>query len=127
MKMKKIVLIFSLLVIGLQACYYDNEEELYPYVDTGCNLENVTFSTTITGILSSRCLACHSNANANSYGEGIKLEDYQDVKNAADGGRLLGSIKHEQGFAEMPIGTDKLDDCKISQFEAWINAGAPNN
>lgn len=125
--MKKIILIFSLLVLGLQACYYDNEEELYPTVETGCNTKNVTFSETITEIFSSRCYACHSNVNANSYGGGIKLEDYQDVKNAADGGRLLGSIKHEQGYAGMPIGAAQLDDCKISQIEAWINAGAPNN
>ncbi|HHH52285.1 MAG TPA: hypothetical protein ENK91_01380 [Bacteroidetes bacterium] len=125
--MKKIVLILSLLVVGLQACYYDNEEELYPSVDTGCNLENVTFSGTISGILSSRCLGCHGNATASSYGDGIKLEDYQDVKNAADGGRLLGAVKHEQGYSKMPLGSAKMDDCKISQIEAWINAGSPNN
>ncbi len=125
--MLKTTLILTFLIIGLQSCYYDNEEELYPNVETGCNTENVTFSGTITDILASRCYGCHSNINANSYGEGIKLEDYQDVKNAADGGRLLGSIKRESGFTAMPLNTGKLDDCKISQFEAWINAGTPNN
>jgi len=125
--MKKNILIFTLLMIGLQSCYYDNAEELYPNIETNCNIENLSFSTTVTEILSSRCYGCHNNANANTYGEGIKLEDYTDVKNAVDGGRLLGSIKQEPGFAAMPIGAAKLDDCKISQIEAWINAGAPNN
>ncbi len=115
------------MIIGIQACYYDNEEELYPVINSGCNTENVTFSKTIKDIFASRCYGCHSNVSANNSGGGIKLEYYQDVKTAADGGRLLGSIKHESGFAKMPIGTGKLDDCKISQIEAWINAGAPNN
>ena len=125
--MKNILLILLIGFLGLQSCYYDNEEELYPQVETGCDTGNVTFSKTISDILSSRCLSCHNNANADSYGDGIKLEDYQDVKSAAEGGRLLGSLKHENGYAKMPLGAGKLDDCKILQIEAWINAGFPNN
>ncbi|MBK9291729.1 MAG: cytochrome c [Bacteroidetes bacterium] len=103
------------------SCYKDNEEDLYP---GGCNTENVKFSTTIQPIFNSSCVSCHSGAGASA---GIRLSNHSEVVAAVDGGRLLGAIKHQSGFSAMPPSGPKLTDCQISQIEAWVAQGKPNN
>ncbi len=123
--MKKI---FGILIIifFLQSCYYDKEEILYPVTEDTCNASDSDFAT-IKNTISENCLSCHSNTSASTLGGSIKLEDYADIKSYADNGKLLGSIKHESGYSAMPKNGAKLNDCKISQIENWINSGTPNN
>ena len=109
------------------ACYYDNEEFLYPQVNNTCDTTNITFSKSIVPILANNCLSCHSNASAAGLGANVKLENYADVKVYADNHKLFGSINQSAGFFAMPLGSPKLDDCKIKTVRLWINAGAPNN
>jgi hypothetical protein len=106
----------------LSSCYYDKEEELY---GTSCNTGNVTYSTTITGIINAyNCLSCHNGAVPSG---GFSLSGYDNVKAKVTDGRLLGAISHTQGFAAMPQNAPKMSQCDINKVKAWVDAGALNN
>ena len=106
----------------LTGCHYDVEEELYGT----CNTTNVTYSTTIRNILTNNaCLNCHGTPASN--GAPFSLEGYANVKAQVDAHRLFGAINHENGFAPMPQGGPKMNQCDINKVKAWIDAGAPNN
>ncbi|HEX2606059.1 MAG TPA: hypothetical protein VHK91_01725 [Flavisolibacter sp.] len=116
MKIKLILLtlISGMLMIG---CTYDVEDT--------CDTSNVTYKTTITGLLTSyECYTCH--AGTAPLGN-INLEGYANVKAQVTAGRLFGAINHSPGFSPMPDGRPKMNDCDISKFKAWIDAGAPDN
>lgn len=126
MKTPLIVLLFAVF-FGLfpgTGCTWENEEDLI--VETGsCDTLSVSFGEDIVPILSANCYSCHSNSNAPVFANGIELEDYQDVAGLT--GRIIGAVNHRDGFAPMPPGGEKLDDCSIEKIEAWINSGAPDN
>jgi len=126
MKISRItgVLMFTV-VLTLHSCYYDNEEALYPTVGTQCDTLNVTFSGTVTTMLANSCLSCHSNITAASSGNGIRLQDYADVKARASS--VAGAIKHSGGYSPMPKNGGQLKACTISQFDVWIKNGMPDN
>ncbi|MBU8892984.1 MAG: hypothetical protein KOO66_09410 [Bacteroidales bacterium] len=115
------------IIVAVQSCYYDNEELLYPELSSACDTLNITYSGTISPILTLQCLSCHSSSAASAYGGGIRLEDYSDVKIYVDNGKLWGSVSHSSGFSPMPKEAGKMAGCKITQFEIWINSGAANN
>ena len=109
--------------ITLSACYYDNEEDLYPG-GSGCNALSGKYAAEVAPIIASRCLSCHSNATRQG---GVILEGHDKLKIYAANGSLLGSIKHDRGFSAMPDGSPKMPDCEIGTIENWVNAGSPNN
>lgn len=111
--------------LSLTACRYDNAEDLY--TSAPCDTTNITFSGTIVPILATHCYSCHNEANYVSSGQSKLLEGYINVVDYVGDGSLLGSIKHQGGYAAMPDGAAKLSDCDIQKVELWINAGAPNN
>jgi type IV secretory pathway VirB6-like protein len=119
-----ILVIFT--TILLSACYYDSEEYLFPQLSNTCDTTQVTFALGVKPILQNSCYSCHSNTTF-AFGNNIRLEDYADVKTRADNGSLLGSISHAGGYAAMPQGSAKLEDCKITIVIKWIETGAPNN
>jgi mono/diheme cytochrome c family protein len=98
--------------------------------DADCDTSNVTFSGTIwPDIIQKHCFGCHNGPQANG---GIHLENYNDVKTAADiaagqYGSLLGVITHAAGNSPMPKNQPMLSDCKIAQVEKWLADGAPDN
>ena len=105
----------------LVSCYYDNEDELYP---NGCNTNDISYNDNIVQILQSNCLSCHDALSQNG---NVNLEGYDNVKLYIDNGRLIGAIRHEDGYSTMPQGTSKLSKCTIDRIQAWVDAGAPNN
>jgi hypothetical protein len=107
------------------SCYYDNEEALYPSLNTACDTANVTFSGKIIPMLSNNCLSCHSNVTAGSAGNGIRLENYADVQSRVTA--IAGSINHSGTYSPMPKNGSKLKACLIAQFEIWVRKGTPNN
>ena len=114
-----------LFVIFFASCYYDSEEALYPSYNSSCDTTNVTFSGSITPILSSNCWGCHSNSNAASFGNNIKLENYSDV--TAQINSILPAIKQTGTISPMPKNGTKLSACSISKFDIWVRIGMPNN
>jgi len=93
-------------------------------VASACDTSSVKFSTTISSIITSKCVGCHSGTPPQG---GISFTTYAGVKAKVDDGRLWGSINHFAGFSPMPKGGAKLSDCEIKQFRKWMDAGAPNN
>lgn len=117
-----ITVIFLLFTVS---CYYDNEESLYPVLNSSCDTTNVTFTGKIVSMLSNNCLSCHSNATAPGSGNGITLENYADVKARATA--IAGSINQTGPYSPMPKNGGKLKACLITQFGIWVRNGAPNN
>ena len=105
-------------------CTYHNEEEYFSANENLCDTTNMSFSNDMVPIFENNCYACH---NSNDRTAGIVLETYDGVKAAVETGRLIGAIKHEKGYANMPRSAAKLDDCTISKVEAWINQGMQDN
>jgi hypothetical protein len=121
--MKKIPFLLAMALLAIQTgCYYDVEEELYP--DITCDTAARSYSTHIVPILQNNCYVCHSQA-ANL--GNVTLEGYNNLKTYVNSGKLLGAIKHQQGFQPMPQGQPQLADCSIAQIEAWITDGALDN
>jgi len=123
--MKKKVFGITITVIGLalmQGCTYD-KGMLVPLINCPDTL-NISFASKIRPLLQANCFSCHGNG----VGEGnISLDTYDQVKQVAISGRLLGSISHSSGFAPMPQGAGKLNDCNIIAVSAWIREGTQNN
>jgi uncharacterized membrane protein len=112
-----------LLVAGLQACYYDNEQDLYPVVPGGgCDTTAISYANTIQPIIQSRCTACHS---AGFPSGGLALTNHAEVAGSVN--RIIDRITRNAGDALlMPQGA-KMDACRIDQIVAWANQGALNN
>lgn len=111
-----------MLLLANTGCYKDNEQTLYP---SDCNTTNVSFSQTITPIINNNCVSCHSGG-VNASG-GIDMSTYDLIMVVVNSGKLLGSIRHDAGFKEMPQGSSQLSECSINQVDAWITQGALNN
>jgi len=117
-----IIAIFSLFFVS---CYYDNEEALYPTLNTSCDTTNVTFSGSIVTIFTNSCYSCHSNNTATASGNNIRLQNYADV--VARAVAVAGSIKHIGHNSPMPKNGGKIKACSISQFDIWVRNGMSNN
>jgi cytochrome c553 len=124
--MKKLII---LLLVILTACYYDNEEELYPEGSTPCDTTNVTYSGTVLPIIQANCIGCHSGGSPQG---NVSLEDYNSISAAGQipagtYGSLYGVISHASGNSPMPKNGSKLSDCDISKIKKWIDDGTPDN
>jgi len=119
--MKKVVsgLVGLFLLILIHSCFYDNEEALYPQLSSQCDTSNVTYTNSISTIMSSYCTNCHG-AGASG---GLDLRTYELVK--ANANTIYGSINHDNGFVAMPKGGSQLDDCTLLKVKAWINNNTP--
>jgi len=116
------LLVFSLFSLFIVSCYYDNEEALYPTINSSCDTTNVTYSGTIAPILNNSCLGCHSNP---ATGGSILLTTYAEV--VASAPRITGSVKQLSGFSAMPKNSGKLKSCSITQWDIWVRKGMLNN
>ena len=117
-----LLLIFIVGVMLFNGCYYDVEEDLYP--GAVCDTTNITYSLSVKPIINENCISCHSQAVQQGT---VILETYADVLVYVNSGQLIGAITHAPGFAAMPQGAAKLDDCSILKIETWIGAGSPDN
>lgn len=120
--MSKILLVSIIFVLGIPACTYNSEEELYGI--SNCNTENMSYSNDIVPLITNNCIGCH---NSNSYLGDVNLEGHSEIVKHATNGSLVGSIKHSAGYVAMPDGSPKLDACSIAKIESWVAAGSPNN
>ncbi len=123
----KYLLIPLFLFFLLQACFYDKEELLYMTNNNTCDTVNVTYNATIYPILATYCLSCHGNTSAASNGNGIKLENYSDLKISVDNGKFRSAVFHVGTASQMPKNAGILNDCNLNQIDIWLKAGALNN
>ncbi len=110
------------LLVTTNSCYYDKEEILYP--GGVCDTASVTYSRSVTPVLSANCTGCHGG---NTPSAGISLDNYNGIKAVADNGKLWGSVSHTAGFSPMPKNSTKMSSCNIAKIKKWIDAGALNN
>lgn len=111
----------------LTACYYDNEEDLFQYVDQAnvdCEVMTAEYTADVVPILTAYCNRCHRDGRTDG---NVNLEGYDEVSPYVNDGSLLGSTKHEAGFFVMPPSGGLIPACDIQKLTAWIEAGAPNN
>jgi hypothetical protein len=120
-----IIVTISIFSVFFVSCYYDNEEALYPSLNSVCDTTNVTFSGPIVTIFNNSCYSCHSNNTAAAAGNNIRLENYADVKAMAV--RVAGSINHTGSFSPMPKNGGMIKTCSIAQFDIWVRNGMLNN
>ncbi len=119
--------LLSIAALTAIGCYKDNAQDMYPPADggAGCDTSNVTYSNTVSPIITEKCATagCH----ADIYTTGIDLSAYAGVAAIANSGKLMASITHRSGTSAMPKGLPKLDDCSIAKIKKWVDKGAPNN
>ena len=126
MQLKHILI--ALLALPLfSACYYDNEEELYPAGSGApCDTTVTTYSARVAAIVQENCLSCHSTA-ASPGANNISLEGHANLKIYVDNGKLMGAITHTPGYSFMPKNEPKLTDCEIAAIQRWVSNGSQNN
>ena len=117
----KFVIAFGFVLLA-KSCYYDVDEEIYPSVE--CQSSDMSYTTDVIPLIEMNCYVCHA-ANIN-FGN-ITLDSYESILEHVNNGKLLGAIKHAEGFTPMPQNNSKLLDCQIEKIESWINDGAPDN
>ena len=110
------------LILALQSCYYDVEEEIYPSIE--CEVMDMSYQMDIQPLINSNCYVCHSAAANNG---NVTLEGYDRLMDYVTSGQLLGAIRHEPGYSPMPKNGPQLLQCNIEKIESWIADGAPNN
>ena len=116
------LLVLTVCAVFIQACVYDNEEELF--LEGGCNSNDQSYNEDILPLIQANCYRCHDAAR--NFG-GVNLEGHDQLQKFAESGDLLGAIRHDSGYSPMPKDAARLDDCIIERIEAWVNDGAPNN
>ena len=82
-----------------------------------CDTINVTYTGTVFPILDQNCVSCHSGDTPEG---GLDFTNYATVAFVAENGALLGAIRHDEGFSNMPPVGEKLSDCDISKIEIWV-------
>lgn len=96
----------------------------------GCDTTNVTYSGTIAPLMGNYCNGCHGDSGNST---GINLTSYFDsgsdagVKTVAQDGRLWGSVNQDDGYSAMPLGGNRLQECKIDELRIWLDNGYPND
>jgi hypothetical protein len=88
----------------------------------GCDTSSVTFSGQIWPMMETYCTGCHSTGSA---GGGIVIAGYDDLVALAGNGSLMGSVRYEADFANMPT-NQQLSECNISLLQKWIDDGFPD-
>jgi hypothetical protein len=124
--MKYAIYLFAFATIFTIAACGDDEDP-----KPSCNLDNITYTNTIAQIITDNGCAqsgCHQAGSGLGSGS---LANYEDTKEFVLKGRILGSLRRENGFAAMPRdpatgnADTPLAECDIDKIEAWIDAGTP--
>jgi hypothetical protein len=127
--MNKIIscfIIFFLLLSVFSACYYDNEQDLYPNSTQPCDTSNVTYSGSIAPIMEANCNVCH---NKTVLSGNVVTDNYADLSAVAvqlDSTRLTRAVDWT-GPYQMPKGGNQLPACDLSKIRIWVKAGVKNN
>jgi hypothetical protein len=89
-----------------------------PAVD--CSGLMPVYELDIKPVFEKKCNNCHGpRRSAAGYNFTVMDDIYKSVKN----GELLGTIKWEAHYPQMPQQMDKLDDATIKRIECWIING----
>jgi len=107
------------LVAIFSSCTYDKGvDDLQP--SNQCDTAAYTYTTDIDLIIQTNCAfsGCHDGQTGIG---GVKLTNYQEVKNKVDDGRL--KMRMIMGPSFMPP-TGKLPDTTLAKVQQWLDEGA---
>lgn len=129
--MKKIFVGLSIISFFMASCSKTNEE-IESKKSAGnsdgtpgnCDTTNMKYAANVQPILQANCYSCHGNGLSQN---GVSLDTYNQVKQQANNGNLIGVITHASGYPAMPFGRPKLSDCDINKIKDWVARGALNN
>lgn len=116
-------LVFSaiILITGLTACTDSGE------ADDDCSGANMSYSMDIRPIFQNNgCMTsgCHGG---DAMSNPLFMDSYESLKIYIDANRLMGSLRHQNGFSPMPKQGEKLSNCELLKIDSWLVQGAQNN
>ena len=121
--MKYLYLITFLLSISMFAisCKKDKAPEV---VEIDACADTVSFSQFVQPLIEQNCATtgCH---DANTSQSGFNFTGYLNISVFSDS--MIGSIRHDPGFAPMPFAQPKFADSLIQKIECWIAQGKLDN
>lgn len=90
-----------------------------------CNIpESVTYNETVSKLIEKNCFQCHAPDVYKKKASRNKIFDYEGLKEKAEAGILMGSVKHLPGFIAMPYRKGvKIDSCDIEILQRWVDQG----
>ena len=122
--MKTLKLLITSLLISLFSC---SEGDLNPSDSSGSNNEDpitlptdgeiVTYSGTVSYLVSNNCLSCHGGNNPQA---GLSLNSYTLMRNATENGNVLNRIRNSTN--PMPMG-GLMAENDIKAIEQWAEQG----
>lgn len=104
-------------IVWMQACYYDNETDLYG-VPTPCDTLNLSYTGEIKGILTNNCQGCHNNASPSG---NLNLES--DASRTANIAKIIDRISRPAGDPLVMPTSGPMPSCNIQKIKAWQNQG----
>ncbi len=118
-------------LVAFQHCTSDQSpppkaSDLDTVRDPCSNTKMLSFKQDIKPIFEKNCAksGCHKKVGNASYA----FVDYRGISNGVLNGRVIGAIKHKDGFYNMPANrSEPLPDTTICKIERWADSGAPNN
>lgn len=90
------------------------------YCNSVCDSTAYKYSADISKIINNNCMSCHTSGST-------KIGTHTELSAVANNGRLMGAIKHLNGFQPMPSQNTFLSDCEIKKIQKWIDNGTPND
>ena len=133
--MKKLFILVLFATAILQACYYDNFDEIHPVpLSTTCTRpDTISFANDVLPIFIASCGTSDNGCHQDGSSSGLGLANYSDTQATIDDStepNFLARIKHETSVSQskwMPKPSGKLTDCEIQKIENWFTQGRLNN
>jgi hypothetical protein len=100
-----------------QACYYDNEQDLYG-IPTPCDTLSLSYNAEIKGIITNNCQGCHNNASASG---NLNLES--DASRVANIAKIIERISLPANDPRVMPTSGPMPSCNIEKIKAWRNQG----
>lgn len=86
--------------------------------------QKVSYALEVAPVIEANCFTCHAPDVYKKKASRVKLYDYEHLREKAESGLLMGSVKHEKGFIAMPYKKGvKIDTCDIALLQAWVDQG----
>jgi uncharacterized membrane protein len=111
--------LFTVIQLLTQSCFYDNEQNLYHIQNVDCTTVTAKFTVNVMPIISSYCAtsSCHNSTGVG----GVVLQTYDQIKSKID--RIHQRVLVDKTMP--PNGA--LTTSEINIIQCWISGGSLNN
>lgn len=115
--MKKNLLIPLFTVVLLISCTEENIDTL-SLDDPNLNLDNITYTTHIKGLIDSYCISCHGAVNPSA---GFDISTFTKAKNNMNA--IISRIDLQTGQAGIMPTSGRMTETTIQTFKNWETQG----